>query len=368
MNSEKYDYLIVGCGLAGSMCAHVLTKQGKKCLVIDKRSTIGGNLYCLDYNGITVHRYGAHIFHTSNERVWNFVNELVEFEPFINSPIALFDGCVYNLPFNMNTFTKIWPDIHTPEEAKNRIKEEIDKENITEIKNLEDKALSLVGRTIYEKLIKGYTEKQWGRPCNELPSYIITRLPLRFTFDNNYFNDTYQGIPKGGYNKLIEKLLEGSKISLQTDFEYMKKNWKSVADKLIYTGKIDEYFDYKYGELEWRSLQFQDKTYELSNFQGNAVVNHTGSDKRYTRTIEHKYFSKNTNDLDYTIVTYEYPSPYTGINEPYYPIVDERNTKLSNEYLKLAQREDNVSFFGRLAEYRYYDMDDIIERILNIFE
>ena len=354
----KYNYLIVGAGLFGATFANLAHKNGKKVLVIDRRNHIAGNVYTENVEGINVHRYGAHIFHTDYKDVWDYVNSFVEFNRYTNSPIARIGNEVYNLPFNMNTFSKIWDDVFTPEDALRHINEE--KKEITgEPANLEEQAISLVGRTIYEKLIKGYTEKQWNRDCKELPSFIIKRLPVRLIYDNNYFNDRYQGIPIGGYTKLVEKMLEGIEVRLNTDYLTNIDEFKGIAKKIVYTGPIDEYFNYSLGELDWRSLKFDTKILDEENHQGNAVVNYTGHEVEYTRVIEHKHFENNQSEK--TVITYEYPADYEKGMEKYYTINDEKNNKLANEYRELASKEDNVIFGGRLAEYKYYDMDDVIK-------
>jgi UDP-galactopyranose mutase len=355
----KYDYLIVGSGLFGSTCANLLNKKGKKVLVIDRRNHIGGNIYTENIEGINVHKYGAHIFHTDYKDVWDYVNSFVEFNRYTNSPIARIGNEVYNMPFNMNTFSKIWDDVFTPEDALRHIEEE-KKEITSEPKNLEEQAISLVGRTIYEKLIKGYTEKQWNRDCKDLPSFIIKRLPVRLTYDNNYFNDKYQGVPIGGYTKLIEGMLEGIEVRLNTNFFDNREELSNLADKIIYTGPIDEYFDYSLGELEWRSLKFDTKVLDKVNYQGNAVVNYTGHEVEYTRVIEHKHFEFDTTSPK-TVVTFEYPSDYKEGMEKYYTVNDDKNNELAEKYRELASKEKNVIFGGRLAEYKYYDMDDVIK-------
>lgn len=358
----KYDYLIVGSGLYGAVFAYEMKKRGKKCLVIDKRKHIGGNIYCEDVDGIHVHKYGAHIFHTSNKKVWDYINQFAEFNNYINSPIAKYKDELYNLPFNMNTFSKMW-GISTPKEAQEMIKNQIADLNITEPKNLEEQALSLVGKDVYEKLIKGYTEKQWGRDCKELPSFIIKRLPLRFTYDNNYFNDRYQGIPIGGYTKIIEKMLEGTPVELGISYkEFFAKNGK-IFDKVLYTGMIDEYYDYKLGVLEYRSVRFEEERIEEENYQGNAVVNYTEREVPYTRVIEHKHFEFGTQP--FTIISREYSSEWKKGDEPYYPINNEKNNALYEEYKALAEQENDVIFGGRLGNYKYYDMDKVIEAALN---
>ncbi|MBR2997852.1 MAG: UDP-galactopyranose mutase [Bacilli bacterium] len=362
----KYDYLIVGSGLFGSTCANLLNKKGKKVLVIDRRDHIGGNIYTENIEGINVHKYGAHIFHTDYKDVWDYVNSFVEFNRYTNSPIARIGNEVYNLPFNMNTFSKIWDDVFTPEDALRHIEEE--KKEITgEPKNLEEQAISLVGRTIYEKLIKGYTEKQWNRDCKDLPAFIIKRLPVRLTYDNNYFNDKYQGVPIGGYTKLIEKMLEGVEVRLNTNFFDNKEELSSLAEKIIYTGPIDEYFNYSLGELEWRSLKFDTKVFDKVNYQGNAVVNYTGKEVDYTRVIEHKHFEFDTTSPK-TVVTFEYPSDYKEGMEKYYTVNDDKNNELADKYRVLASKEENVIFGGRLAEYKYYDMDDVIKSAFDCIE
>ena len=361
---KKYDYLIVGSGLFGSTIANRLKKDNKKVLVIEKRDHIAGNVYTENIEGINVHKYGAHIFHTDYKDVWDYVNSFVEFNRYTNSPIARYKNEIYNMPFNMNTFSKIWSDVFTPEDALRHINEE--KKEITgEPKNLEEQAISLVGRTIYEKLVKCYTEKQWNRDCKELPAFIIKRLPVRLTYDNNYFNDRYQGIPIGGYTKLVEKMLEGIEVQLNTDYLSNKEYYDSLAKKIVYTGPIDEYFNYSLGELEWRSLKFINKTYDTDNYQGNAVVNYTSHDQEYTRSIEHKHFEFVT-DNKKTIVTYEYPKDYEKGLEKYYTVNDDKNNALADKYRELANKEKNVIFGGRLAEYKYYDMDDVIKRALEI--
>lgn len=359
-----YDYLIVGSGLFGATAANRLKKEGKKVLVLEKRNHIGGNVYTEKVEGINVHKYGAHIFHTDYKDVWDYVNSFVEFNRYTNSPIARYKNEIYNMPFNMNTFSKIWSDVITPNDAMRHINEE-KKEIKGEPKNLEEQAISLVGRTIYEKLVKGYTEKQWNRDCKDLPAFIIKRLPVRLTYDNNYFNDRYQGIPIGGYTLLVEKMLEGIEVKLNTDYLKDKEKYNSMAKKVIYTGPIDEYFNYSLGELEWRSLKFINKTYDTDNYQGNAVVNYTSHDQEYTRTIEHKHFEYVT-DNKKTIVTYEYPQDYKEGLEKYYTVNDEKNNALADRYRDLANKEKNVIFGGRLAEYKYYDMDDVIKRALEI--
>ena len=351
----KYDYLIVGSGLFGSTIANRLKKDNKKVLVIEKRDHIAGNVYTENIEGINVHKYGAHIFHTDYKDVWDYVNSFVEFNRYTNSPIARYKNEIYNMPFNMNTFSKIWSDVITPEDALRHINEER-KEVTGEPKNLEEQAISLVGRTIYEKLVKCYTEKQWNRDCKDLPAFIIKRLPVRLTYDNNYFNDRYQGIPIGGYTLLVERMLEGIEVQLNTDY---------LAEKIVYTGPIDEYFNYSLGELEWRSLKFVNKTYDTDNYQGNAVVNYTSHDQEYTRSIEHKHFEFVT-DNKKTIVTYEYPKDYEKGLEKYYTVNDDKNNALADKYRELANKEKNVIFGGRLAEYKYYDMDDVIKRALEI--
>jgi UDP-galactopyranose mutase len=353
----KYDYVVVGAGLFGATFAHQARQAGKRCLVIDKRAHKGGNIYCKDVEGINVHYYGAHIFHTNDKPIWDFVNSFVEFNRYTNSPVANHEGKLYNLPFNMNTFYQLWGVI-TPEEAQAKIQEQIASLGITEPRNLEEQALMLVGSDIYEKLIKGYTEKQWGRSATELPAFIIKRLPVRFTFDNNYFNDKYQGIPIGGYNKLADGLLEGIDVRLDTDFFKDRDYFRSIADKIVYTGPLDEYYDYRFGELEYRSLRFEHQTLEKENFQGNAVVNYTERDIPYTRIIEHKHFEFGTQK--HTVITYEYPANWQRGMEPYYPMNDEKNTKRYKQYSELAEQESNVLFGGRLAEYRYYDMHQVI--------
>jgi len=353
----KYDYLIVGSGLFGSVFAHEANKRGKKCLIIDKRTHIGGNIYCEEKEGINVHKYGAHIFHTNDKTIWDYVNSFVDFNRFTNSPMANYKGKLYNLPFNMNTFYQLW-GVKTPQEAKDKIKEQIGDLNIDNPKNLEEQALSLVGKDIYEKLIKGYTEKQWGRKATELPAFIIKRLPVRFTWDNNYFKDKYQGIPEGGYNKLIDGLLEG--IETLTDIDYFKdkENWDAKANKVVFTGKIDEFYNYQFGKLNYRSLKFEHETLDTENYQGNAVINYNEKEVPYTRIIEHKHFEFGNQPK--TIITKEYPQEWDESKEPYYPINDEKNGNLFSKYKKISEQEVNVIFGGRLAEYRYYDMHQVI--------
>lgn len=363
---KKYDYLIVGAGLFGSTFANLAHKQGKKVLVIDRRYHIAGNIYTEEVEGIQVHRYGAHIFHTDYKDVWDYVNSFVEFNRYTNSPVARINNEIYNMPFNMNTFAKIWNDVFTPEDATRHINEE--KKEITgEPKNLEEQAISLVGRTIYEKLIKGYTEKQWGRSCTELPSFIIKRLPVRLVYDNNYFNDRYQGIPIGGYTKLVEKMLDGIEVKLNTNFFDNIEEYKEIADKIVYTGPIDEYFNYSLGSLDWRSLKFDTKVLDQTNYQGNAVVNYTGHEVDYTRVIEHKHFEFDTTSPK-TVITFEYPADYKEGMEKYYTVNDDKNNELADKYRELSKKEENVIFGGRLAEYKYYDMDDVIKSAFNSYE
>ncbi|MBE5964228.1 MAG: UDP-galactopyranose mutase [Lachnospira sp.] len=361
---KSYDYVIVGAGLFSAVFAYHATKMGKKCLVIERRNHVGGNIYCEKKENINVHKYGAHIFHTSNKKVWNFVNELVEFNRYTNSPIANYKGEIYNMPFNMNTFSKMW-GIRTPKEAKDII--DAQKAEIKgEPTNLEEQAISLVGRDIYEKLIKGYTEKQWGRDCKDLPSFIIKRLPVRYTYDNNYFNDSYQGIPIGGYNVLIDKLFEGCDIELNVDFNKNRKKYMELGDKLLYTGTLDEFYDYKYGKLEYRSLRFETETLNEANYQGVAVVNYTDRETPFTRIIEHKHFEYGTGEK--TVITREYPVTWQEGMEPYYPVNNEANQELFAKYKELADKEENVLFGGRLAEYKYYDMDKVIESAFMLVE
>lgn len=373
----KYDYLIVGAGLFGAVFANRAQAIGKRCLVIDKRSHLGGNIYCEEKHGINVHKYGAHIFHTSDKEVWEFVNSVVEFNNYVNSPLAQYKGKLYNLPFNMNTFYQMW-GVTKPEEAASRInkqKEEafelIKKQGRDVPANLEEQALMLVGSDIYEALIKGYTEKQWGRACRELPAFIIKRLPVRFTFNNNYFNDKYQGIPIGGYNKLIDGLLQNVECKCNTDFFENRSYFEAVADKIIFTGAIDEYYQYCFGKLEYRSLLFEEEELNCSNYQGNAVVNYTERDIPYTRIIEHKHFECSGDEINKcpkTIVTKEYPAEWEEGREAYYPINNERNNTLYEQYRELASREKNVVFGGRLAEYKYYDMAPIVKKVLDMFK
>lgn len=354
---KKYDYLIVGAGLFGSVFAYEATKRGKKCLVIDKRDHIGGNIYCEKIEDINVHKYGAHIFHTSDKSVWEYVNRFAEFNNYINSPVAVYHDELYNLPFNMNTFSKMW-GIKTPDEAKAKIAEQIAELGITEPKNLEEQALSLVGTDVYRKLIKEYTEKQWARDCKELPAFIIKRLPLRFTYDNNYFNDRYQGIPIGGYTPIIEKMLEGSDVLLGTDyFDFIKEN-PTVANKTVFTGQIDKFFDYKLGVLEYRSVRFETEVIDSENYQGNAVVNYTSHEVPYTRIIEHKHFEFGKQEK--TVISKEYSSEWKSGDEPYYPINNDKNNELYLRYRALADKTEGVIFGGRLGQYKYYDMDKVI--------
>ena len=360
----KYDYLIVGSGLFGSVFAHEATKKGKKCLVIDKRPHIGGNIYCESIEGINVHKYGAHIFHTSNKQIWDYVNQFTEFNNYINSPMAIYKDEIYNMPFNMNTFCRIFENVRTPKQAQEKIALEIANENIDEPKNLEEQALKLVGKTVYEKLVKGYTEKQWGRACNELPAFIIKRLPLRFTYDNNYFNDRYQGIPIGGYNVIINKLLEGSDILLNTDYFDFIKNTNDSFEKIVYTGAIDEFYNFKFGALEYRSVYFETEILDEENFQGNAVINYTERRVPYTRIIEHKHFEFGKQKK--TVISKEYSIEWKKGVEPYYPVNNEKNNNVYQQYLQLAEKENNVIFGGRLGCYKYYDMDKVIESALEV--
>lgn len=374
---KKYDYLLVGAGLFSSVFAYKAKKSGKKCLVIDRRSHLGGNVYSENIEGINVHKYGAHIFHTSNKKVWDFVNSIVEFNRYTNSPLANYKGELYNLPFNMNTFNQIW-GVKTPADAHLKLEQQrsealkiMNDSGITEPRNLEEQALVLIGKDIYEKLIKGYTEKQWGRSALEIPAFIIKRLPVRLTFDNNYFNDKYQGIPIGGYNKLINGLLEGIETRTNCDYLKQKDELDLLAEKVVFTGAIDEYYDYCYGKLEYRSLEFDSEILNINNYQGNAVVNYTDKDIPFTRIIEHKHFEMFGSDVDNcpkTVITKEYSKEWTMGNEPYYPINDEKNNKLYNKYRILAESEKNIIFGGRLAEYKYYDMHNIVEKVLEIKE
>ncbi len=361
MALSQYDYLIVGSGLFGAVFAHEAHKKGKKCLVIDKRNHKGGNVYCEQIEDINVHKYGAHIFHTNDKDIWDYVNQFVEFNRYTNSPVAFYKDEVYNLPFNMNTFNQLW-GVKTPEEAKTKIEEQVKSSGITNPKNLEEQAISLVGIDIYEKLIKGYTEKQWGRKATELPAFIIKRLPVRFTYDNNYFNDKYQGIPIGGYNNLIDGLLDGIEVRLNVDFFTQREELTRLADKIVFTGKIDEYYNNQFGSLEYRSLKFETKTLDQTNFQGNAVINYTESQIPYTRIIEHKHFEFGTQKK--TVITYEYPDEWSPGKESYYPVNDDKNNAIYNQYKKLSEKDDSVIFGGRLAEYKYYDMHQIIASAL----
>lgn len=373
---KEYDYLIVGAGLFGAMFAYLAHKNGKKCLVIEKRPQLGGNLFCENIEGINVHRYGAHIFHTSSKRVWDFVNSLVEFNRYTNSPVANYKGKLYNLPFNMNTFYQMW-GVTTPEEANAKLVEQrseavnkMQADGVTEPRNLEEQALTLIGKDIYEKLIKGYTEKQWGRKCTELPAFIIKRLPVRLVFDNNYFNDGYQGIPKGGYNVLIKALLEGVETKVNTDFFENRKNWEGIADKIVFTGKIDEFYNYQFGNLEYRTVRFEEEILEQSNYQGNAVINYTEAEIPYTRIIEHKHFEMFGQEVDKcsrTVISREYSTEWEQGMEPYYPVNDEKNSALYLKYKHLAGKEKKIIFGGRLAEYKYYDMAPIIDTVLRMF-
>ena len=359
----KYDFLVVGTGLYGAICAYELNKKGYRCLVIDKRNHIAGNIYTKNEDGINVHVYGAHIFHTSNRAVWEYINQFSDFNNYINSPVARYKNELYNLPFNMNTFSKLWNDVFTPDEAKNRIEEEKAAYHIDEPKNLEEQAINLVGPTIYEKLIKGYTAKQWGRPCTELPAFIIKRLPVRFIYDNNYFNDRYQGIPIGGYTKIIGKMLEGIEVRLNYDFFEHKEELLKEAKEVIYTGPIDQFFDYKYGPLEYRSVRFETETLNMPNYQGNAVVNYTEYEVPYTRIIEHKHFEFDSTSPK-TIISREYSSTWKVGDEPYYPVNNDRNNSLCEKYKEEADKLTNVHFGGRLGQYKYYDMDKVIEKAL----
>ncbi len=357
-----YDYLIVGSGLFGAVFAYEAKKRGKKCLVIERRNHIGGNVYTERLENIDVHCYGAHIFHTSNQKIWDYVNAITPFRPFVNSPIANYHGEIYNLPFNMNTFHQLW-GVVTPEEAQQKVAEQVAAEGIYNPKNLEEQAIKLVGRDVYEKLIKEYTEKQWGRPCCELPAFIIKRLPLRFTYDNNYFNDRWQGIPEHGYTALVEGLLQGIELLMGTDYFDFRAAHPDISEKTVYTGMIDEYFGYRYGRLAFRSLRFDTERLETENFQGNAVVNYTSHDVAYTRIMEHKHFSKAESSVTY--ITKEYPFEWKPGDEPFYPVNDERNSALYRKYEALAMQEDNVIFGGRLGSYKYYDMDQVIAAALD---
>lgn len=378
---EKYDYIIVGSGLYGATFAHLANKKGKKCLVVDKRSHLGGNVYCENIEGINVHKYGAHIFHTNSKKVWDFVNSIVEFNRYTNCPIANYKGELYNLPFNMNTFCRMWPDVHTPEEAQKRIDEQraeaVSALYGREPQNLEEQALCLVGKDIFNKLIKEYTEKQWGRECSQLPAFIIKRLPVRMVFDNNYFNDRYQGIPIGGYNRLVDGLLCG--VECRTNFDFFKDslgesdtcalrhNWRDYSDNLVYTGAIDEYFDYQLGKLDWRTVSFETRVLDTPNYQGNAVVNYTSHNEPYTRVIEHKHFEMfgdEVYDCPKTVISEEYSTEYREGLEPYYPVNDVRNNTLADAYRELASREKGVVFGGRLGQYKYFDMAPVIEMVL----
>lgn len=374
---KEYDYLIVGAGLFGATFAHLANKQGKRCLVIDKRPHAGGNIYCENIEGINVHKYGAHIFHTSDRKVWDFVNSIVPFNRYTNSPVALApDGKLYNLPFNMNTFYHMW-GVKTPQEAQVKLQEQrreaierLKADGISEPRNLEEQALVLIGRDIYEQLIKGYTEKQWGRPCANLPAFIIRRLPVRLTFDNNYFNDSYQGIPIGGYNRLIEGLLDGIEVRLDSDFFADRPYWESVAEKIVFTGKIDEFYGYQFGQLEYRTVRFETETVRTSNYQGNAVVNYTSSDVPFTRIIEHKHFEvfgDTVYDNPLSVISREYSTEWRDGMEPFYPVNDARNQTVYAQYRDLADQESNIIFGGRLAEYKYYDMAPIVQQLLNLF-
>ena len=357
----KYDYLIVGSGLFGAVFAYEAKKKGKNCLVIDKRNHIGGNIYTENVEGINVHKYGAHIFHTSNKEVWDYVNKFAEFNRYTNSPVARYKNEVYNLPFNMNTFNKLW-GVFTPAEAKEKINEELAEVNIDEPQNLEEQAIKLIGKTIYEKLVKGYTEKQWGKRADELPSFIIKRLPVRFTYDNNYFNDKYQGIPIGGYTGIIEKMLDGTEVKLDCDFFENREEYENIAEKIIFTGPIDKYYNYKFGELEYRSLRFETEVLDTDNYQGNAVVNYTEYEVPYTRIIEHKHFEYGTQEK--TIITREYPDSWNRDKEAYYPINNQKNNDIYDQYKQLAQNDKKVIFGGRLGQYKYYDMHKVIEEAL----
>lgn len=371
----KYDFLIVGAGLFGATFAWQARQAGKTCLVIDRRKHKGGNIYCEEVEGINVHRYGAHIFHTNNEELWRFVNSLVPFNRYTNSPVANYHGKLYNLPFNMNTFYQMW-GVHTPAEATAKLEEQrkearriLKEQGVSEPRNLEEQALLLIGHDIYERLIKGYTEKQWGRPCTELPAFIIRRLPVRLVFDNNYFNDRFQGIPIGGYNKLIDKLLEDCEVRLGVDYFVNRNELDGLADKMVYTGEIDRYFDYRLGHLEWRTVRFETETMNVSNYQGNAVINYTEREVPYTRIIEHKHFDCFGADVDKnpkTVISREYSTEWHLGMEPYYPVNDEKNNTLYHQYVELAHSEKNVLFGGRLAEYKYYDMAPVIERAFAI--
>ena len=372
----RYDFLIVGSGLFGTTFAYFAKKQGKKCLVIDKRPHLGGNVYCENIEGINVHKYGAHIFHTSNKEVWDFVNSIVEFNRYTNSPVANYKGKLYNLPFNMNTFYQMW-GVTTPEEVQAKINEQkataiakMRADGVTEPRNLEEQAQVLIGKDIYEKLIKGYTEKQWGRKCTNLPAFIIKRLPVRLVFDNNYFNDKYQGIPIGGYNKLIDGLLDGVETKISADFFDNRSYWESLADRIVFTGKIDEFYGYRFGKLNYRTVRFEQETLDMSNYQGNAVVNYTEREVPYTRVIEHKHFEMfgpAVYDCPKTVISREYSTEWQDGMEPYYPVNDETNSTLYAKYKELADKEKNVIFGGRLAEYKYYDMAPVIEKVFLFF-
>ena len=372
-----YDYLIVGSGLFGATFAHLAHRAGKRCLVIEKRPQLGGNVFCEEVKGIHVHKYGAHIFHTNNKVIWDFVNGIVPFNRYTNCPVANYKGSLYNLPFNMNTFYQMW-GVTTPDQAKAKIEEQkaealarMKPEGVQEPRNLEEQALLLVGKDIYEKLIKGYTEKQWGRPCTELPAFIIKRLPVRLVFDNNYFNDAYQGIPVGGYNRLIDGLLEGVECRVDTDFFENRSYWLSVADKVVFTGPIDAFYDYRYGQLEWRTVRFEQETLDTPNYQGNAVVNFTDRETPYTRIIEHKHFESFGNavyDNPHTVIFREYSTEWKPGMEPFYTVNDEKNSQLYLKYKELADAEDRVIFGGRLAEYKYYDMAPVMERAFALYK
>lgn len=374
---QHYDYLIVGAGLFGAVFAYKVKELGKKCLVIDRRPHVGGNIYCENIDGINVHKYGAHIFHTSNKKVWDFVNSIVEFNRYTNSPVANYKGKLYNLPFNMNTFYQMW-GVTTPQAAQAKIDEQkaeavarMMADGVSEPRNLEEQAQILIGKDIYEKLIKGYTEKQWGRKCTDLPAFIIKRLPVRFIFDNNYFNDKYQGIPIGGYNKLIEGLLKGIETKTNTDFFDNRSYWENIADKIVFTGKIDEYYNYRFGKLNYRTVRFEQEIIDTPNYQGNAVVNYTEREVPYTRIIEHKHFEmlgQEVYDCPKTVISKEYSTEWHDGLEPYYPVNDKANSELYAKYKELAEKEERVIFGGRLAEYKYYDMHHIVAKALNYFK